>query len=145
MILVFDTANNEKTFLGLWEVDWLSEIEWEAGRNLSADIMIKMDQLFEAADKDIKKVTGVIINSGPGSFTGLRIGISVANAISYCLDIPIVGVIDPKTIDSLLKSGYKKIKNNKNFIQPVKPEYGREPNISQPKNIYLKNNSGRER
>ena len=133
MILVINTANNEKAFLGLWEETWLSEVEWEAGRNLSADILIKLDELYQLAKREIKKTQGIIINSGPGSFTGLRIGISVANTISYTLNIPIVGVSDPKTAEALLEAGYGKLAKQAIFLQSIIPEYGREPNISQPK------------
>ena len=133
MILVIDTANNEKAFLGLWDKTWLSQIEWAAGRNLSADIMIKLDQLFETADREIEKITGLIINAGPGSFTGLRIGISVANTIAYSLNIPIVGVAEPKTAQDLLELGDRKLQQESHFCQPISPEYGSEPNLSQPK------------
>ena len=133
MILVIDTANNEKAFLGLWDKTWLSQIEWAAGRNLSADIMIKLDQLFETADREIEKITGLIINAGPGSFTGLRIGISVANTIAYSLNIPIVGVTEPKTAQALFELGDRKLQQESHFRQPISPEYGREPNLSQPK------------
>jgi len=133
MILVIDTADSEKTFLGIWEDLWLAECDWLAGRNLSADILVKLQKIFNDADKDLKKISGIIVNSGPGSFTGLRIGISVANTLAYSLDVPIVGVSKTSEEKQLLETGLKKIKVMNNFLRPITPEYGREPNISQSK------------
>jgi tRNA threonylcarbamoyladenosine biosynthesis protein TsaB len=129
MILVVDTAN-EETFLGLWDKGWLSQIKWLAGRNLSADIMWKLEELFEKADKNFKETKGLIVNAGPGSFTGLRIGISIANIFAYSLNIPIVGLTKMKNSEQLLKSGNRLLKSKKYFEMPVRPTYGREPNIT---------------
>jgi len=61
-------------------------------------------------NQPLSNVTQITINHGPGSFTGLRISASVANALGYVL-----GLIDPTSI--------------------LKPSYGREPNISQIKKL----------
>ncbi|MEI7690225.1 MAG: tRNA (adenosine(37)-N6)-threonylcarbamoyltransferase complex dimerization subunit type 1 TsaB [bacterium] len=133
MILIIDTADSEKAFLGIWEDCWLQKYEWTASRNLSADILVKLQKLFSDADKNLKKISGIIVNSGPGSFTGLRIGISVANTLAYSLDVPIVGVSKTHEVKQLLEEGLEMILRMNNFVRPITPEYGREPNISQSK------------
>jgi len=40
-------------------------------------------------DKTIKDIKEIKINSGPGSFTGLRVGVTVANMLGFLLDIPV--------------------------------------------------------
>jgi tRNA threonylcarbamoyladenosine biosynthesis protein TsaB len=107
MILVLDTADNEEIFVGLWDKKWLADKEWYPGRNLSTDILVKLESLYKNAGKTLKNTSSIIVKSGPGSFTGLRIGISVANAMAYSLDIPIVGISKTKTVDKLLAEGKK--------------------------------------
>jgi tRNA A37 threonylcarbamoyltransferase TsaD len=74
-------------------------------------------------------LTGLIFVSGPGSFTGLRIGASTINALAYSLNIPVVGV--PMGPDWLMK-GLAKL-NNLEDDQVVKLEYGAEANITKQK------------
>ena len=135
MILVIDTANNKNVYLGLWENKWLEMNEWSAEHNLMADIMEKITDTYKKVDKSFQDTTGVIINIGPGSFTGLRIGISIANAMAYSLNIPIAGLNDTENKTKLLEGGLQKLGSKKTFDGGVFPEYGREPNITQPKKL----------
>jgi tRNA threonylcarbamoyladenosine biosynthesis protein TsaB len=133
MILVVDTASNSETFIGLFDEYWLSRKKWSSGRNLSADILNVFEGLYKEAEKSFNDTQGVIVSSGPGSFTGLRIGLSVANTFAYSLDIPIVGVSAAKNTDDLLITGKKALDKLKKFEKVVAPVYGSEPNITKPK------------
>ena len=101
---------------------------WQAGRNLSKDLLKTISNLLKKAEINFNNLGAVVVYRGPGSFTGLRIGISVANAIAYSLDIPVVGTTGKRwiTVDS------KQINKTKNR-QFIVPEYGAEPNITKPK------------
>ncbi len=81
-----------------------------------------------SSDRSLK---GVIVVTGPGGFTSLRIGIATANAMAWALQIPIVGVKNNKNEpdSKLVMRGFKKIIRAKRFKQ-VLPEYGKEPNIT---------------
>jgi tRNA threonylcarbamoyladenosine biosynthesis protein TsaB len=106
----------------------LRYIKWQAHRELSVTIHKKINEVLKACDLALKDIDAVVVYQGPGSFTGLRIGISVANDLSYGLSIPIVGSTETKWIDQ----GIEKLKrgaNEKNII----PEYGSEPHITEPK------------
>lgn len=98
---------------------------WEAGNKLSLQLNEHVENLL---GKDYKKLTGIVVFQGPGSFTGLRIGITVANTLAYSLEIPIVG----STGENWLKNGVKKIKTVKRNTY-VMPEYGAPPNITKPR------------
>ena len=141
MILVMDTANNEETFLGLWANQWLEKEEWASGRNLSAEILDKLVGLYNKAGQDLNNTTGIIVNSGPGSFTGLRIGLSVANTIAYSLNIPIVGLFGVTDNKELLTKGQRRLLKQNYFTGVVFPEYGQEPNITQPKKSHVESNN----
>lgn len=102
----------------------LREDIWRADRNLARDLLGHVEALVE----DWKKLEGIVVFEGPGSFTGLRIGITVANALADSLSIPIVGVRDETWADDgirLLADGTDQ--------QIVLPFYGSEPHITSPK------------
>ena len=106
----------------------IAEIKWEAHRELADTILGKIKEILvnnNIADKDI---TGIIMHTGEGSFTGLRIGTTVANAMSYSLGVPIVEAEG----ENWINEGLGKITSSKPGNLVV-PKYNAEPNISQPK------------
>lgn len=66
-------------------------LKWEAHLKLAETLHKQIDQLLSRNNLKINDIGSVIVYSGPGSFTGLRIGVAVANAISYSLGIKVVG------------------------------------------------------
>ena len=106
----------------------IAEIKWQAHRELADTILGKIKEILvnnNIADKDI---TGIIMHTGEGSFTGLRIGTTVANAMSYSLGVPIVAAEG----ENWINEGLGKITSSKPGNLVV-PKYNAEPNISQPK------------
>lgn len=102
--------------------------EWEAGRQLSVELPSEIDNLLQDSNASYSDLTGLIAYEGPGSFTGLRIGITIANTIAHEQHVPIVGT----TSQSWLQDGVDKLKG----AQPgtiVMPVYGGEANITKPK------------
>ncbi len=73
---------------GLNQVD---DIAWEAHRELSAQLHLKIEELLSKNDQTYQDLSGIAVFKGSGSFTGLRIGAAVANALAGALPIPIVG------------------------------------------------------
>jgi len=51
-----------------------------------------IDQLLDSSGKDIKDINVVAAATGPGSFTGLRVGLAAAKGIAYSMNIPLVGI-----------------------------------------------------
>ena len=69
----------------------LTCLKWQAHRELSATIHLQIQQLLKEQKLTMNDIKGIIFFTGPGSFTGLRIGASVANSLAASLQIPIVG------------------------------------------------------
>ncbi len=102
--------------------------KWQAHRELAETLHHKIKGLLDAENKDWQDVSGIVCYKGPGSFTGLRIGATVANSLSYSLDIPVVGTIG----DQWISEGIKQLSTNAN-TQIIIPEYGRPARITKPK------------
>ncbi|HWZ65452.1 MAG TPA: tRNA (adenosine(37)-N6)-threonylcarbamoyltransferase complex dimerization subunit type 1 TsaB [Patescibacteria group bacterium] len=107
----------------------LSYVIWPAHRELANTILSVIRDQLAAQKSEFKDITGVVVYKGPGSFTGLRIGITVANTLAYGLNVPIVGEAKEHL---WLERGLKALKDGRND-KLVLPEYGAEANITMPK------------
>jgi tRNA threonylcarbamoyladenosine biosynthesis protein TsaB len=110
------------------EGDQLATHTWYAHRSLADTLLGEIRDLLATQQKTFADLTGVIVFRGPGSFTGLRIGISVANALAYGQEIPIVGALGNEWV----ASGLRLLKNQASD-KIVTPEYGAEAHITLPK------------
>jgi tRNA threonylcarbamoyladenosine biosynthesis protein TsaB len=128
LVLTLRTEKPEAE-IGLYEnnkkLDYLS---WQAHRELSDTIHKNIAKLLNQNKLDFKDIKGLIIYKGPGSFTGLRIGFSVANALSDSLDIKIVATNE----ETWTQQGLDLL-NSKQASKQVFPFYGSEANITPPR------------
>ena len=127
MILLLDTSTPECR-LSLIEGDWRYDDTWEANRELAKGLLSYLQSQLEAQQKTWKDLTGLGVFKGPGSFTGLRIGITVLNTVSYSEGIPIVG----ETGEDWREKALQRLANDESD-KVVLPEYGGEANITQPR------------
>lgn len=90
------------------------EYEWEGGREMAEGLHRFIFEKLKENGADWKDISEIHFFSGPGSFTGLRIGAAIVNALASELEVPLFDH-----------------KGEKHKI--IIPEYGRPANISQPK------------
>jgi len=64
---------------------------FEGRRTLSRKILSRIDALLKSEGMTLKNLTGVAVGLGPGSFTGLRVGVTTAKTLAMALDIPVYG------------------------------------------------------
>lgn len=64
----------------------------KAGMTHSAVIIPALKNLIDFTGLELNKLTGIAVSVGPGSFTGLRIGLATAKGLAFSLSIPIIGV-----------------------------------------------------
>lgn len=128
LILTIRTDKPEAELALFDDSKQLAHKTWLAHRQLAESIHAAIQKLLTEHDKDLSGIQGIVIFKGPGSFTGLRIGISVANALADSLQIPIVSAMN----DDWLVTGIAKLVNgiNENIVLP---EYGSEPRVTKPK------------
>lgn len=106
----------------------IAEHQWEAGRSLSTGLLAYIEDVLGRHDATWADIEGVVVYKGPGSFTGLRIGISVINALVNVRSIPVVGV----TGDDWQGTGLARLMAGDSDAV-VLPEYGAEANITTPR------------
>lgn len=106
----------------------LAAREWLAERRLAHELLGVLENFLAEHDATWNDLTGLVVYTGPGSFTGLRIGITVMNTIAYGQSIPIVGV----TGDSWSETGASRLQAGENDHM-VMPEYGAPARITQPR------------
>lgn len=63
---------------------------WMAHRELSGTLLNTIDDMLREQQCALKDIEGIVCFAGPGSFTGLRIGLTVANTLAYSLGVPVV-------------------------------------------------------
>lgn len=112
--------------IGLYEDDkQLTSIVWQAHRQLAETIHSKIFQALTEQNLEPSDIEGVVAYEGPGSFTGLRIGLSVANAYAYSYSIPVVA----SGGESWIEDGLKNL-TTKGLENYVLPKYGSAVNIT---------------
>ena len=123
MIILLDTST---ATCRLTTVDGESSnnFEWEAGRTLARGLL----SFIQEKVGDVKNISGIGIMRGPGSFTGLRIGMAIANTLADGLGVPIVG----ETGDSWRESALGRLSSGEDD-QVILPFYGGDAHITKPK------------
>lgn len=105
MNLYIDSSNNRKTVIRLDTREYVFEYASPRSQNVLKAVM----DSIEAEKKALTDLTSITVVEGPGSFTGLRVGLSIANALSFALSIPI---------------------NGQEAGTTIMPKYGAEPSIN---------------
>ena len=101
---------------------------WDAGRTLAKKILGYIDEGLSSAGLMYDDIDGLGVFRGPGSFTGLRIGLTVANTLADDLGIPIVG----ETGEEWQARALERLAAGENE-QIVMPEYGGDAHITLPR------------
>lgn len=128
MILLWNSADMHVT-LGL--IDHAGErhsYEWEANRTLARDMLKYLQQRLQEHQATFEDITAIGVFRGPGSFTGLRIGLAVLNTIADTNKIPIVG----ETGADWQARALARLERAENDVL-VLPEYGGDAHITKPR------------
>ncbi|HEX3082280.1 MAG TPA: tRNA (adenosine(37)-N6)-threonylcarbamoyltransferase complex dimerization subunit type 1 TsaB [Candidatus Saccharimonadia bacterium] len=105
-----------------------AEATWESGRDLADQLLGRIQDFLKQHSAGLNDLKGIIVFSGPGSFTSLRIGHAVASALADSLGIPVCGAMGSdwaetaRTALATTPAG-----------RPALPHYGGEAHITRPK------------
>lgn len=101
MIILSIRTDKPEAEIGLYDdTAQLAYVTWQAHRELAETIHSKISELLKSQDKTWTDIAGIVCFQGPGSFTGLRIGLTVGNTLSYSYDVPIVASQDPAWLET---------------------------------------------
>jgi len=129
-ILAIDTTAAQ-TGIGL-AGDKLNKITtWLSKHNQSQELLPKIDKLLKTNKIKPAQLKWVTVNLGPGSFTGLRVGISVANTFGYGLQIPVIGRAHLMGETSARIQQLLELTTKVKKFRQVLPLYGAPPHITQ--------------
>ncbi|MGH7157081.1 MAG: tRNA (adenosine(37)-N6)-threonylcarbamoyltransferase complex dimerization subunit type 1 TsaB [Candidatus Saccharimonadales bacterium] len=106
----------------------LSGLKWQAHLKLSETLNTQIEEILNKSSISYTDLKGIAIYKGPGSFTGLRIGASVANTLAYAQAIPIVA----KSGNDWLAQAVQALNSGQND-KIATPEYGAPARITKPK------------
>jgi tRNA threonylcarbamoyladenosine biosynthesis protein TsaB len=128
MIITLKTDNPDAE-IGLYNGQkQLSYFSWHADRQLAKELLAMIHDQLQKQGIDWHDITGVVVFEGPGSFTGLRIGITVADTLAYGLSVPIIAAQG----EDWLQKGIARLEKGENDKLAL-PHYGAEANITLPK------------
>lgn len=129
MLILTIRSDRPDAEIGLFDGDVQLDYEvWPAHRVLAETIHAKIEALLSARNKTLQNLEGIAVFKGPGSFTGLRIGLTVANALAESLRLPIVA----SDGDDWAADGVARLLAGQDDKLTV-PEYGALPNITAPR------------
>ena len=99
-ILAIDSATTRVVVAaGTLTGDLIDATDWPAGYRHGETLLPTIAALLERLELTPASVAAIVVGTGPGAFTGLRVGIATAKGMAHALDVPIVGV---STADALL-------------------------------------------
>lgn len=91
-LLAIDTSNRVLGIAIIRDGNVLGEHVTNLKENQTARLMPALENLMKEIRMTSKEIDKIIVAKGPGSYTGIRIGVSTAKALAWSLDIPVVGV-----------------------------------------------------
>ena len=92
MQLAIDTSTDTASIALVQGSQVLAELTWHCGQNHTVELLPQLAHLLNQAKLNLQSISGIIVAKGPGSFNGLRVGISTAKGLAFSLGIPIVGI-----------------------------------------------------
>jgi len=92
MELSIDTASEMASLAVSREGVLQAEITWRCRRNHTAELLPTIERLLAQAGTSKAELTAVFVCTGPGMYTGLRVGVSTAQGLAYALKLPVTGV-----------------------------------------------------
>ncbi len=86
------SLSSEKEVLALRELN-------DGNYSHSENLHVFIDEVLKSANKTFREIDAIAVSKGPGSFTGLRIGVSAAKGLCFSLDLPLISIL---TLASLI-------------------------------------------
>lgn len=130
MILYINTT--ERDFIKFALIDNKSEVfllSKAVGNKQSENMIFLLNKFLRSKRIKLTALSKIVVNREPGSFTSVRIGVVLANTLSYSLKIPIIGV---DNFSPIKKEDYLELLSHDSKEEFIKPFYYKEAHITMP-------------
>ncbi len=92
MHLSIDTSTDNASFALVEGSAIIFELAWKCGQNHTVEFLPRLQYLMAQHCFDVKDIDGLSVALGPGSFSGTRVGLSIAKGLAYSLNVPVAGI-----------------------------------------------------
>jgi tRNA threonylcarbamoyladenosine biosynthesis protein TsaB len=92
MHLAIDTSTDNASLALVSSSTIIFELTWKCGQNHTVEFLPRLQYLMAQHCLDMKDIDGVSVALGPGSFSGTRVGLSIAKGLAFSLNIPLAGL-----------------------------------------------------
>jgi len=92
MLLAIDTSTDNASLALVQDGKVLAEANWHCQQNHTVELLPHLARLLDEAKAGISSISAVVVARGPGSFNGLRVGISTAKGLAFSLGVPVIGI-----------------------------------------------------
>lgn len=92
MELAIDTSTNVAGVCLSDKGAVIAELTWNTGQNHTTELVPNIKNMLAQKNTGMESISAIIVAVGPGSFNGLRVGLSTAKGFAFALKVPIIGV-----------------------------------------------------
>src|SRR5688572_11474171 len=92
MLLAVDTSTTQVGLALYDEHQVIAEMAWTSNQHHTSQLASALSELMKRCDVTIDKVEALGVAIGPGSFTSLRVGLSLVKGIAFAKNIPVIGI-----------------------------------------------------
>jgi tRNA threonylcarbamoyl adenosine modification protein YeaZ len=92
MELAIDTSTDFCSIGLSRQGEMIAEMTWHSGQNHTVELVPNITRLLNQSESSPQSLDAIFVAKGPGSFNGLRVGMSTAKGLACALDIPLVGI-----------------------------------------------------
>lgn len=103
-VLFIDTSNNKEVKVGIEIGEEKYFVEQAIDHRKAQAVLPLVEKLLQEHKLQLKDLTNIEVNPGPGSFTGVRVGVAIANTLGMLLQIPVNGHPLDKPVEPVYSS-----------------------------------------
>lgn len=92
MLLAIDTSTRIASLAAYDGSNVRAEFTWETADHHTVELMPRIVDLLTQIEVKVDQLTGLAVAIGPGSFTGVRVGVAAAKGLALALNVPIAGI-----------------------------------------------------
>jgi len=92
MELAIDTSTDFASIALSYEGETIAELTWHSGQNHTVELVPNITHLLNQTKLSPQSLGAIFVAKGPGSFNGLRVGMSTAKGLAFALSIPLIGI-----------------------------------------------------